>query len=69
MKQLGFPNENCGDGIAVSLPNYDHNFSRAALVPRVTAITTMCFDIGGLDVPTKIPAILLAAISLAAFAP
>jgi hypothetical protein len=42
-----FELENCGDGIAVSLPNRHDNFALAALVPGETPITAMCFDIGG----------------------
>jgi hypothetical protein len=29
-----------------TLPNYDKNVPLAALVPRQTPITAMCFDIG-----------------------
>jgi hypothetical protein len=54
---LAFRIENYGDGVAVSLPNYHNNLALAALVPSETAITAMCFDIGGLHVAAEIAAI------------
>jgi hypothetical protein len=42
-----------GTEIAVSLLNYHNNFSLAVSVPGEAAITVMCFDIGGLEVPPK----------------
>jgi hypothetical protein len=57
MKQLGLPNENSRDGICSALPNYHNNLALAVLVPGKASITAMCFDIGGLRIPTKIPAV------------
>ena len=50
MKQPDFRIENRGDGIAVSLPNYDDSPARAGPVPGKTTITTMYFDFERLDV-------------------
>jgi hypothetical protein len=63
---LAFRIENCGDGIAVSLPNYHDNFPLAVLVPSQTAITTMCFDISGLHVAAEVPTINLSDLAFTA---
>lgn len=49
-RSLAFRTENCRDGVAAALPNYDNNLALAILVPRRGTITPMCFDIGGDDV-------------------
>jgi hypothetical protein len=56
---LAFRIENCGDGVTAAFPNYHNNLALAVLVPGQAAITAMCFDIGGLDVAAKVPAIYL----------
>jgi hypothetical protein len=54
---LAFRIENCRDRITATFPNYHNNLALAVLFPRQAAITTMCFDIGWLDITAKISAV------------